>query len=64
MLAGLTPQPQDKILHLMALLRDDPRPGKIDLGVGVYKDALGRTPVMVAVKSAEKLLWERETTKT
>ena len=64
MLAGLTPQPQDKILHLMALLRDDPRPGKIDLGVGVYKDALGRTPVMAAVKSAEKLLWERETTKT
>ena len=64
MLAGLKPQPQDKILHLMALLRDDPRPGKVDLGVGVYKDALGRTPVMAAVKSAEKLLWERETTKT
>jgi len=64
MLATLKPQPQDKILQLIALYRDDPRPGKVDLGVGVYKDADGKTPVMAAVKSAEKLLWERETTKT
>ncbi|RME18190.1 MAG: aspartate/tyrosine/aromatic aminotransferase, partial [Alphaproteobacteria bacterium] len=38
--------------------------GKIDLGVGVYKDAAGNTPVMRAVKTAEKRLWETETTKT
>ena len=64
MLEALTPQPQDKILQLIALYRDDPRPVKIDLGVGVYKDATGLTPVMRAVKAAEKRLWEVETTKT
>ncbi|MBI1170335.1 aminotransferase class I/II-fold pyridoxal phosphate-dependent enzyme [bacterium] len=64
MLEALTPQPQDKILQLIALYRDDPRAQKIDLGVGVYKDATGLTPVMRAVKAAEKSLWERETTKT
>jgi aspartate aminotransferase len=60
----LMAQPQDKILQLIALYRDDPRPTKIDLGVGVYKDATGLTPVMRAVKAAEKKLWETETTKT
>jgi aromatic-amino-acid transaminase len=60
----LSPQPQDKILMLIRMFRDDPRAGKIDLGVGVYKDALGQTPVMRAVKAAEKRLWEVETTKT
>jgi aromatic-amino-acid transaminase len=64
MLETLNPQPQDKILQLIAMFRDDPRPTKIDLGVGVYKDATGLTPVMRAVKAAEKKLWEVETTKT
>ena len=64
MLETLTAQPQDKILQLIALYRDDPRPDKIDLGVGVYKDATGLTPVMRAVKAAERQLWETETTKT
>lgn len=64
MLEALNPQPQDKILQLMALYREDPRTDKIDLGVGVYKDATGLTPVMRAVKAAEKKLWEEEKTKT
>ncbi len=64
MLETLTPQPQDKILQLIAMYRDDPRSDKIDLGVGVYKDATGLTPVMRAVKAAEKQLWETEKTKT
>jgi aromatic-amino-acid transaminase len=64
MLEALNPQPQDKILQLIALFRDDPRSDKIDLGVGVYKDATGLTPVMRAVKAAEKKLWEVEKTKT
>jgi aspartate/tyrosine/aromatic aminotransferase len=64
MLDALKPQPQDKILQLIAMYRDDPRTQKIDLGVGVYKDATGLTPVMRAVKAAEKKLWEAETTKT
>ncbi len=64
MLETLNPQPQDKILQLIAMFREDKRDGKIDLGVGVYKDATGLTPVMRAVKAAEKKLWESETTKT
>ena len=64
MLEQLNPQPQDKILQLIAMYREDPRADKIDLGVGVYKDATGLTPVMRAVKAAEKQLWETETTKT
>lgn len=64
MLEALNPQPQDKILQLIAMFREDKRDGKIDLGVGVYKDATGLTPVMRAVKAAEKKIWEAETTKT
>jgi aromatic-amino-acid transaminase len=44
--------------------KEDPRASKIDLGVGVYKNAEGLTPVMRAVKTAEQQLWERETTKS
>ncbi|WP_050524222.1 amino acid aminotransferase [Pseudorhodobacter wandonensis] len=64
MLNALNAQPQDKILQLIQMYKDDPRDTKIDLGVGVYKDATGLTPVMRAVKSAEKQLWETEKTKT
>ena len=64
MLERLQPQPEDKIIQLMALFRDDPRPVKVDLGVGVYKDATGHTPIMRAVREAGKRLWDAETTKT
>ncbi|MEZ5777564.1 MAG: amino acid aminotransferase [Paracoccaceae bacterium] len=64
MLGNLKPQPADKILQLMGQFKADSRADKIDLGVGVYKDATGLTPVMRAVKAAEKQLWESETTKT
>ncbi|MEZ5731661.1 MAG: amino acid aminotransferase [Paracoccaceae bacterium] len=64
MFTSLQPQPADKILQLIGMYRADPRTDKIDLGVGVYKDATGLTPVMRAVKAAEKDLWESETTKT
>ena len=56
--------PADKIIMLMQMFRDDPRADKIDLGVGVYKDAQGRTPVMRAVRAAEQRVWQDETTKT
>ena len=55
--------PQDPILGLLQLFRNDSRPEKIDLGVGVYKDAQGNTPVMNAVKLAEQRLLEQEDTK-
>jgi aspartate/tyrosine/aromatic aminotransferase len=64
MLNALHAQPQDKILQLIQMYKDDPRDTKIDLGVGVYKDATGLTPVMRAVKAAEKQLWDSEKTKT
>ncbi|WP_311031830.1 amino acid aminotransferase [Mesorhizobium koreense] len=64
MFETLTAAPPDKIIALMGQFREDPRPGKIDLGVGVYKDAKGNTPIMAAVREAEKLLYERQSTKT
>ncbi len=63
MLEHLKEQPADKILMLMQSYREDPREDKVDLGVGVYKDASGNTPVMRAVKAAEKRIWEDQTTK-
>ncbi|MEO3477393.1 amino acid aminotransferase [Phaeobacter sp. CAU 1743] len=63
MFEALKPQPADKILALMQMYREDPREQKIDLGVGVYKNAEGVTPVMRAIKAAEHKLWEEETTK-
>ena len=64
MLSNLTAQPQDKILALVGAYQADPRQDKIDLGVGVYKDATGATPIMRAVKSAEELLWQVQKTKS
>ena len=63
MLENLKPQPADKILALIAAYREDPRDTKIDLGVGVYKDASGNTPVMRAVKEAERRILADQTTK-
>lgn len=64
MFSNLKEHPADKILALMQLYKDDPRPIKIDLGVGVYKNAEGVTPVMRAVKAAERKLVEEQTTKS
>lgn len=60
---ALKAQAQDPLLALMAEFRNDPRAGKIDLGVGMYRDATGITPVMRAVKAAERILLETQTTK-
>lgn len=63
MFETLKAQPADKILALVQAYREDPRDTKIDLGVGVYKDASGNTPVMRAVKAAEQRIWENQDTK-
>ncbi|WP_342068946.1 amino acid aminotransferase [Yoonia algicola] len=63
MLENLTAQPADKILALVAKFKADPRTDKVDLGVGVYKDATGNTPVMRAVKEAERRILSDQTTK-
>ena len=64
MLEHLSEQPKDKILALMAAYRADERETKVDLGVGVYKDASGNTPVMRAVKKAERLLVKEQKSKS
>src|SRR5690554_4314195 len=56
--------PGDAILGLIEAFNKDTNPNKVDLGVGVYRDAKGNTPVMRAVKEAEALLLKNETTKT
>ncbi len=61
---SLTEQKPDPLLELIAKFAADPRSGKIDLGVGVYRDETGRTPVMKAVKAAEHHLWETQESKS
>jgi aspartate/tyrosine/aromatic aminotransferase len=63
MLETLPPAEPDRILGLMAAFREDPRPEKIDLGVGVYRDESGGTPILRAVHEAERRLWAAERTK-
>ncbi|SLN57926.1 amino acid aminotransferase [Roseisalinus antarcticus] len=63
MLEHLKDQAPDKILALVAAYKADPRDDKIDLGVGVYKDAKGKTPVFRAVKKAEHRLVDEQTSK-
>ena len=55
--------PADPILGLIEAFNQDTNPSKIDLGVGVYRDALGNTPILKSVREAEALLLTRETTK-
>ncbi|MDB9952083.1 aspartate/tyrosine/aromatic aminotransferase [Porticoccaceae bacterium] len=64
MFETLKPIGMDPILGLMAAFRADTRETKIDLGVGVYQDDRGRTPVMTSVKDAEAKLMELELTKS
>ena len=63
MLENLTAKPVDKILTLMTTFKADPRQDKVDLGVGVYKDASGNTPVMRAVKEAERRILADQSSK-
>ncbi|SFX07614.1 aromatic amino acid transaminase [Marinospirillum alkaliphilum] len=56
--------PADPILGLIEAFNRDTNPNKIDLGVGVYRDAQGNTPILQAVKEAEALLLTREKTKS
>ena len=64
MFENLQAQKPDGILMLMQMYREDPRAAKVDLGVGVYKDATGNTPVMRAIKAAEQKVWETQNSKS
>lgn len=63
MFQSLQPLPADAILGLIAEHREDPRSQKIDLGVGVYRNAAGETPVLDAVKQAEQRVLDTQVTK-
>lgn len=62
--SALTAQAPDPLLSLITLYRDDPRAEKIDLGVGVYRDEDGHTPIMRAMKAAEQTLVDEQPTKS
>lgn len=62
-LDNLSAAPKDPILSLSVACQADERAHKIDLGIGVYRDDQGRTPVMKAIKEAEQLLWRQQETK-
>ncbi|GAA0851822.1 amino acid aminotransferase [Aliiglaciecola litoralis] len=64
MLEVLPLLPADPILGLSAAFREDQNPHKIDLGVGVYKDEQGNTPILTSVAKAQRVLLEQETSKT
>ncbi|MBT0726941.1 amino acid aminotransferase [Rosenbergiella australiborealis] len=63
MFESIPAAPADPILGLADLYKSDLRPNKINLGIGVYKDETGLTPVMISVKKAEQQLLETETSK-
>lgn len=56
--------PADPILGLTEEFKKDPRTDKINLGVGIYKNEAGETPVLATVKKAEAALLESEKTKS
>jgi len=62
-LADLPPVTSDSLLKLIALADADPRPEKIDVGVGVFRDAVGHTPILKVMKEAEQRLVDTQVTK-
>ncbi len=64
MFQTLEARPADALLGLIRLFAEDARPFKLDLGVGVYKDEAGRTPIFAAVKAAERQLVDAQETKS
>ena len=64
MFETISPAPEDSILGLTEAFKKDQNPNKINLGVGVYKDGGGQTPVLSTVKEAEERLLRSEATKS
>jgi aromatic-amino-acid transaminase len=62
-LADLPPVESDSLLALIALCNADPRPEKIDVGVGVFRDGAGNTPILKVMKEAEQRLVDTQATK-
>jgi len=64
MFEQVTAAPADPILGLTEAFKADPRKDKINLGVGIYKDEAGNTPILKSVKKAEAILLEKEASKS
>ena len=56
--------PPDPILGILSAFAADPNPVKIDLGIGVYRDERGETPILGCVKKAEQILDSTQTSKS
>ncbi|WP_318411985.1 amino acid aminotransferase [Photobacterium leiognathi] len=64
MFKSLSPAQLDPILSLSIAYREDPRENKMDLGIGVYRNSQGETPIMQAISQAEQRLLQTQTTKS
>jgi len=62
-LADLEPVAEDSLIGLIALVNADSRPDKIDVGVGVFRDGVGNTPILKVMKEAEQRLLDSQETK-
>jgi aspartate/tyrosine/aromatic aminotransferase len=62
-LADLPPVLNDSLIALIGMVNADPRPNKIDVGVGVFRDAVGNTPILKVIKEAEQHLVDTQVTK-
>jgi aromatic-amino-acid transaminase len=62
-LADLPPVQSDSLIALIGMVNADPRPDKIDVGVGVYRDGAGNTPILKVMKEAEQRLLDTQVTK-
>ena len=62
-IGDLEPVRSDSLLALIELAKADPRPEKIDVGVGVFRDSNGNTPILKVVKEAERRIIEAQDTK-
>jgi aspartate/tyrosine/aromatic aminotransferase len=63
-LAGLAPMPEDPLLALITMCAADSRQEKIDVGVGVFRDGVGGTPILQVIKEAEAQLLATQVTKS
>src|SRR4051812_16493736 len=62
-LSDLPPVHNDSLIALIGMVNADPRPDKIDVGVGVFRDGVGNTPILEVMKEAERRLVDTQTTK-
>ena len=62
-LADLPPVVNDSLIALIGMVNADPRPDKIDVGVGVFRDGAGNTPILSVIKDAEQRLHDTQKTK-